>query len=135
MIRIAFDRPPLPAFPVSGGCHCGGVRYAITKRPLAFNACHCGDCQCLAGAPFGLYLHVAKSTLEIASGQFDLFRRTGGSGNQISILRCRECGMRLWHFPDVAPDLVILCAGTLDQARWVIAKSHIFTKSAAADEA
>jgi len=32
-----------------------------------------------------------------------------------------------------APDLVILCAGTLDKSRWAIPTSHIFTEVAAAD--
>ena len=133
MKHIPVTRPPLPVFPVEGGCHCGAVRYAIAARPLAVNACHCGDCKRLAGGPFGLYLHVAKDTLEIRSGQFDLFRRTGGSGNQISILRCRACGARMWHLPDVAPDLVILCAGTLDDAGWAVPTSHIFIEEAAPD--
>lgn len=133
MRHIPVARPPLPEFPIEGGCHCGAVRYAITARPLAVNACHCGDCKRLAGGPFGLYLHVPKDTLDIRSGQFDLFRRTGGSGNQISILRCRACGSRMWHLPDVAPDLVILCAGTLDDASWAIPASHIFIEEAAPD--
>lgn len=133
MRYIPVTRPPLPVFPVEGGCHCGAVRYAITARPLAVNACHCSDCKRLAGGPFGLYLHVAKDGLEIRSGQFDLFRRTGGSGNQISILRCRACGSRMWHLPDVAPDLVILCVGTLDDASWAIPTSHIFIEEAAPD--
>ena len=133
MKHIPVTRPPLPDFPVQGGCHCGAVRYAITARSLAVNACHCGDCKRLAGAPFGLYLHVPKDTLDIRSGQFDLFRRTGGSGNQISILRCRACGSRMWHLPDVAPDLVILCAGTLDDSSWAIPTSHIFIEEAAPD--
>lgn len=133
MKHVSVTRPPLPVFPVEGGCHCGAVRYRVTGRPLAVNACHCGDCKRLAGAPFGLYLHVAKDTLDIRCGQFDLFRRTGGSGNEISILRCRACGTRMWHAPDVAPDLIILCAGTLDEPGWAIATSHIFVEEAAPD--
>lgn len=133
MKRIAAERPPLPALPIEGGCHCGRARYRVTTRTLAVNACHCGDCKRLAGGPFGLYLHVAAAGFELTSGQLDLFRRTGGSGNQISIYRCRACGTRLWHGPDVAPDLIILCAGTLDDARWAVPTSHIFVEEAAPD--
>lgn len=133
MLRLPVTRPPVPALPIEGGCHCGGVRYAVTARPLAVNACHCSDCKRLTGGPAGVYLHVAKAALDIRSGQFDLFRRTGGSGNQISILRCRHCGARMWHLPDAAPDLVILCSGTLDQTGWVIPTSHIYIEEAAPD--
>ena len=133
MKRTQIDRPALPALPLEGGCHCGRARYRVTSRPLAVNACHCGDCKRLAGGPFGLYLHVSAAGFELTSGQLDLVRRTGGSGNQISIHRCRACGTRLWHGPDVAPDLIILCAGTLDDSGWAIPTSHIFVEEAAPD--
>ena len=133
MKRMPVDRPPLPELPLKGGCHCGAVRYAITARPLAVNACHCDDCKRLSGASFGLYLHVPKAALDVTGGPRDTFRRKGGSGNQISIERCAACGTRMWHLPDVAPDLVILCAGTLDDPNWIIATSHIFIEEAAPD--
>jgi hypothetical protein len=133
MIRADIARPLLPAPPLAGGCHCGAVRYAITARPLAVNACHCGDCKRLAGGPFGLYLHVPRERLDVRSGVFETLRRTGGSGNQISIERCAACGTRMWHMPDAAPGLVIVCAGTLDDSSWVVATSHIFIEQAAKD--
>lgn len=135
MKRIAVSRPPLPSLPFEGGCHCGKARYRVSGRPMAVNACHCGDCQRLAGAAFGVYLHVPKDGFELLTGQLDLFRRTGGSGNGISIYRCRHCGTRLWHGPDVAPDLILLCAGTLDAAGWAVPTSHIFVEEAWADAA
>ncbi|MEX1252022.1 MAG: GFA family protein [Hyphomonas sp.] len=85
------------------------------------------------GGPYGLYLHVARGALEIRGGARDRFVRTGGSGNAIPIERCAACGTRRWHLPEVAPDLVILCAGTLDDSRWAIPTSHIFIEFAAAD--
>jgi hypothetical protein len=133
MKRIAITRPPLPKLPMEGGCHCGAVRYAVTARPMAVNACHCDDCKRLSGGPFGLYLHVAKDALRISGGARDRFIRTGGSGNAIPIERCAACGTRMWHLPEVAPDLVILCAGTLDDSRWAIPTSHIFIEYAAED--
>ncbi|MBY9065646.1 GFA family protein [Hyphomonas sp. WL0036] len=133
MKRIALERPKLPDLPLEGGCHCGRVRYSVTRRPMAVNACHCGDCKRLAGGPFGVYLHVSKAGFHVHSGHLDVFRRTGGSGNTIPIYRCRDCGTRLWHGPEVAPDLVILCAGTLDAPDWAVPTSHIFVEEAAPD--
>lgn len=133
MLRTEISRPPLPAIPIEGGCHCGAVRYRITARPKAVNACHCDDCKRLSGATFGVYLHVPKDALAVTSGTFDIFRRTGGSGNTIPIERCRACGTRMWHLPEAAPDLVILCAGTLDDPSWAVPTSHIFTEEAARD--
>ena len=133
MRRISMTRPPLPRLPMEGGCHCGAVRYAVTARPLAVNACHCDDCKRLSGGAFGLYLHLAKAGIEMNGGARDRFIRTGGSGNAIPIERCAHCGTRMWHLPEVAPDLVILCAGTLDDSVWAIPTSHIFIEYAAAD--
>jgi hypothetical protein len=104
------------------------IRYQVTARPRAVNACHCGDCKRLAGAPFGVYLHVARKDFVPPTGALDVFRRRGGSGNQISISRCHGCGTRMWHEPDIAPDLVLVCAGTLDDSAWAIPTSHIFVK-------
>jgi hypothetical protein len=133
MQRIDVTRPPLPAPPILGGCHCGAIRYRISARPMAINACHCDDCKRLSGAPFGLYLHVPRAHLDRAPGELDVFRRKGGSGNMIPISRCRACGTRMWHEPEIAPGLVILCAGTLDDPSWAIPTSHIFTNQAAPD--
>lgn len=133
MIRADIPRSPVPELPITGGCHCGAVRYAIRARPKAVNACHCDDCKRLSGATFGLYLHVPKDGLEIASGTFDVFRRKGGSGHMIPIERCKDCGTRMWHLPEAAPDLVILCAGTLDDPSWAVPTSHIFVEEAAPD--
>jgi hypothetical protein len=105
MKRIAISRPPLPALPVEGGCHCGAMRYAVTARPMVVNARHCDDCKRLSGGPFGLYLNVAKDALETLSEPRGRFIRTGGSGNAIPIERCAQCGTRMWHLPEVAPDL------------------------------
>ena len=133
MQRIDVTRQPVPAPPILGGCHCGAIRYRIFARPFAINACHCDDCKRLSGAPFGVYLHVARAHLERDPGELDVFRRKGGSGNMIPISRCRACGTRMWHEPEIAPGLMIVCAGTLDDPSWAIPTSHIFTNQAAPD--
>jgi hypothetical protein len=114
MKRIAISRPPLPALPLEGGCHCGPVRYAVTARPMAVNACHFDDCKRLPGGPFALCLHVAKDALETLGEPRGRFIRTGGSGNAIPTERCA-------------------LRGSLDKSRWAIPASHISTEYAAAD--
>jgi MFS family permease len=39
----------------------------------------------------------------------------------------------MWHEPEAAPDLVIVCAATLDEPGWVVPTSHIFVAEAAPD--
>lgn len=116
MKRIAISRPPLPALPLEGGCHCGPVRYAVTARPMAVNACHFDDCKRLPGGPFALCLHMAKGALETLGEPRGRFIRTGGSGNAIPIERGA-------------------LRGSLDESRWTIPASHTSTEYAAADAA
>jgi len=97
---------------------------------MAVNACHCDDCKRLSGGPFAFCLHVAKGALETLGEPCGRFIRTG---DPIPIERCALRGTRMWHLPEVAPDLVILCAGTLDESRWAIPASQISIEYAAAD--
>lgn len=133
MKRIAFSRPRLPALPLEGGCRCGAVRYAVNARLMAVNACHCDDCKRLPGGPFALYLHVAKGGQETLGEPRGRFIRTGDSGHAIPPERCAQRGNRIWHLPEVAPDLVILCDGTLDESRRASPALHMSTEYAAAD--
>ena len=51
------------------------------------------------------------------------------SGNEIDIVRCAVCGVRMWHEPLSAPQLVIIAVGTLDDPSWAVPTSHIFARS------
>src|SRR5262249_14890443 len=36
---------------MTGGCHCGAIRYALVGEPKFHALCHCTDCRRHAGAP------------------------------------------------------------------------------------
>ena len=36
---------------LSGGCHCGAVRYQLSVAPERHGLCHCLDCRKASGAP------------------------------------------------------------------------------------
>jgi len=36
---------------ISGGCHCGAIRYEAADEALTHALCHCTDCRRHAGAP------------------------------------------------------------------------------------
>ena len=112
-------RPPVPAPPYDGGCLCGAVRYRLSARPLAVNACHCTDCKLIA--PRDAFTH---------GGEVARYRKRAVSGREIDICRCAVCGTRLWHEPLSSPGLVFIAAGTLDDASWVVPASHIWIERA-----
>ena len=122
-------RPPIPDPPYTGGCLCGALRWRLEERPLAINACHCTDCKKLTGAT-NLLMLVAKRDAFEAEGAGDVFRKEADSGREIDIVRCAECGTRLWHEPLSSPALVFIAAGTLDDPSWAIPTSHIWIEKA-----
>jgi hypothetical protein len=122
-------RPPIPAPPHKGGCLCGAVRYSYGARPLSVNACHCLDCKKLTGATNLLMILGPKAAFSY-QGAVERYRKRADSGNEIDIVRCAKCGVRLWHEPLTAPQIVIFAAGTLDDTSWAVPTSHIFARSA-----
>ncbi|MBP6013128.1 MAG: GFA family protein [Alphaproteobacteria bacterium] len=123
------QRPAIPVPPHAGGCLCGAVRYRFNARPWALNACHCLDCKKLTGATNLLMILGPRNAFSF-EGAVERYRKRADSGNEVDIVRCASCGVRLWHEPVSAPQLVIFAAGTLDDPSWVVPTSHIFTRSA-----
>jgi hypothetical protein len=121
-------RPPIPAPPYEGACLCGAVRYRLSARPLAVNACHCVDCKKLTGATNLLMILAPRDALT-HEGATARYRKRADSGNEVDIVRCALCGVRLWHEPLTAPQLVIVAVGTLDDPSWAVPTSHIFVRS------
>ena len=125
------NRPAIPPPPYSGGCLCRAVRYRLQARPLGINACHCDDCRKLTGAANLLMLLAARDAFVHEKGDVARYRKRADSGREIDIVRCADCGVRMWHEPLASPGFVFIAAGTLDDARWAIPASHIWIEKAA----
>jgi hypothetical protein len=125
------NRLSIPAPPHRGGCLCGVARYRLDAGPLGINACHCDDCKKLSGATSILMLLAAREAFVHEQGEVSRYRKRADSGREIDIVRCAQCGVRLWHEPLSSPHLVFVAAGTLDQSSWAIPASHIWAGKAA----
>ncbi|MEQ1752858.1 MAG: GFA family protein [Micropepsaceae bacterium] len=124
------SRPPIPQPPHKGGCLCGAVRFQLKARPLGVNACHCTDCKKLTGATNLLMVLAERGAFVHEQGAIQRYRKRADSGNEIDIIRCSACGVRMWHEPLSAPQLVFIAAGTLDDPSWVMPATHIWSKRA-----
>jgi hypothetical protein len=100
------------------------------SRPLAINACHCMDCKKLSGATHLLVLHAERASLSL-EGETATFVRRADSGREIDVVRCANCGVRLFNLPRSAPQLAFVAAGTLDDPSWALPTSHIYADRAA----
>ncbi len=119
--------------PLTGGCQCGAVRYAIAAAPLTLYACHCSDCQRQTGSAFALSLMVPRAAVLITQGTPAAWQRPGShtsSGTPAECLFCPACGARLYHLPSRNPAMAVVKPGTLDDTSWLEPVGHIWTRSA-----
>jgi hypothetical protein len=124
-------RPPIPNPPYEGSCLCGSVRYRLNAKPLTMTACHCDACKKMSGGTNLLVITVPREAFQHLQGEVQRYRRTADSGRQSDVVRCAECGTRLWHEPQAFPVMTV-AAGTLDDPSWVVPATHIWIEKASA---
>jgi hypothetical protein len=115
--------------PLTGGCCCGGVRYAITGLPTALYCCHCKDCQRQSGSAFAMSMFVPRDALAITAGRPKSWRRRADSGRLMRCVFCADCGTRLYNEPESRPETVVVKPGTLDDTSWLDPAGEIWTAS------
>jgi len=102
----------MPAF--CGGCACGAIRYECSAEPLFAARCHCRDCQRELGAGFVPVLGVPADAFRVTRGAPRGFTVTADSGHPTTRFFCADCGSPLFGRPGVAPEMVTIRAGSLD---------------------
>lgn len=89
--------------PLTGGCVCGQLRYALTGAPLLAYACHCHNCQKRSGSAFALQVVIRRADLEV-TGKVEAQRRADVEGRELEHSFCPECRGRIWVHNLAAPD-------------------------------
>jgi hypothetical protein len=93
-------------------------------------ACHCANCQRIAGSAFGLATTIAEDALEFTTGTPQQVEWRSDSGNERFGTFCGDCGCRIAHGQTPSNGILSLRAGTFDDPSWVIPAGHIRTGSA-----
>ena len=125
------DTPPQTvSLPIEGGCQCGALRYLVATPPLMIYACHCTNCQRIAGSAFGLSATITEDSLRFTSGTPRRVRWRSNAGNERYGTFCGNCGCRIAHGQEPSNGVLSLRAGTFDDPSWVVPTGHIWTKSA-----
>ena len=109
----------LPETPdsLAGGCMCGAVRYKISEKPIAAALCHCDRCRPQSGSAFSTIIIIKRSTFEL-EGETTVFEDVGASGMRVGRRCCTRCGSPLTTEPDVAPEVMFVKAGGIDNNEW-----------------
>jgi hypothetical protein len=96
--------------PLTGGCQCGAVRYALHAPPSDPHICHCRMCQKAFGSFFAPLTGVPLAAFEVTRGTLSLFN----SSDQAERGFCRDCGTPLtFHY--VGRDRIAVSIGSLDR--------------------
>lgn len=118
--------------PLTGGCHCGAVRYEITSAPILTYTCHCTDCQRITGTAFSMAIIVPESSFRLIKGEPRPVERIADSGRVNVRLLCPDCGCWISGIgrPDTSGELVRrVRTGSLDDRSWLRPTAHFFTRS------
>ena len=103
--------PSATSPPLTGGCQCGAVRYAMhvaqVEKP---HVCHCRMCQRATGGVFAALAGCAKDRLEWTRGQPAFF----ASSNLAKRGYCKDCGTPLTFSYDLPEARIYVTIGSLD---------------------
>jgi len=114
----------------TGGCLCGAVRYTIGAPIAELRACHCTNCQKASGAGGSVNAAVKASDFRLDKGQPKKFAGVADSGRTLNRFFCGDCGSPIYGQRATNPDLVVVRAGTFDNAEGLKIATHIWTRSA-----
>ena len=114
---------------IAGGCLCGKVRYAANTDPVFVGVCHCKDCQKFTGSAFSVVVGLPAPALTV-EGKVTTFHKPGDSGKATERTFCPECGSPVTDVAAVMPGVIMIGAGTLDDAAWVKPAMQIYCDSA-----
>ena len=81
---------------ITGGCHCGRIKYEARIKPDSVVVCHCTDCQALSGSAFRSVVFSEQDAFTLLTGEPRVYVKTGDSGNKREQTFCSICGSPIY---------------------------------------
>jgi hypothetical protein len=109
---------------LTGGCHCGAIRYKVSGAPKHVALCHCGDCRKSAGAPMVGWAAFAEKDFTLTQGEPSVFNSSGTAFRSF----CGICGTGLvYRNAEFLPGIVDIQSATFDDPEALPPAIHIQT--------
>jgi hypothetical protein len=115
---------------VDGSCHCGSITYEAEINPDQVVICHCTDCQTFSSAPYRVSVFGVPSGNVRIEGSPKTYIKTGGSGRQVLVAFCGDCGTALYSTKSDTHAPLNLRTGAIKQRGELIPKMQGFCGSA-----
>jgi hypothetical protein len=107
---------------ITGGCHCGAVRYEAQGEPITHALCHCKDCRRHAGAPMVGWTMYPDSAVKVTKGTAKIYTSSEHGRRHF----CADCGTGLFYTNDqILPGIIDIQSATYDDPDLVPARAHI----------
>ena len=106
---------------ITGGCHCGSVRYSIAGEALRSALCACTDCRRSAGAPLVSWALFARDAVTV-----DGDPASYNSSRDVRRSFCGRCGTGLFYQSDtILPGMINVRSATLDRPDDVLPRAWV----------
>jgi hypothetical protein len=114
-----------------GSCLCGAVTYEVQAPFLEFAHCYCSRCRKATGSSHATNLYAAPGHFAWKTGLDSVVRFDLPSAMSFATTFCRNCGGPLPHHTR-SGRVIVVPAGSLDDAPRLAPRAHIFWDSRAA---
>jgi hypothetical protein len=119
--------------PITGGCGCGAVRFAVDAPFLSAGYCHCTRCQRRSGAAASANARAEPGSVRVLQGEEHL-RGWLPVGGREKIF-CGRCGSALFSRDPASEDYTGVRLGAVDGDPGIRPDSRAFVAYAASWEA
>ena len=109
---------------LTGGCHCGSVRYETADTPFERALCHCELCRKTTGAPAVAWFTVRESTLRLTGEP-----ASHASSEHAVRTFCGRCGTQITFRDAAYGDRIDITTASLDDPEAAPPVEQIWVKS------
>jgi hypothetical protein len=107
---------------ITGGCHCGAIRYQVEGDLIVHALCHCADCRRHAGAPMVGWAMYAEDAVKVTQGEPKIYASSEHGRRHF----CTNCGTGLFYInTNMLPGVIDVQSGTYDDPDAVPVMAHI----------
>lgn len=107
---------------ITGGCHCGAIRYKVEGEVMFHALCHCGDCRRNAGAPMVGWTMYRADAVKVTKGTPKVYASSENARRHF----CPDCGTGLFYVNEkMLPGIIDIQSATYDDPNIVPPQAHI----------
>ena len=107
---------------ITGGCHCGAIRYQAEGEAVVHALCHCSDCRRHAGAPMVGWAMYGQAAVKVTKGRPKVYASSEHGRRHF----CAACGTGLFYEnAEMLAGLIDIQSCTYDDPDAVPPEAHI----------